>query len=1001
MSLLKKLVLIASSRVYKNHTVAMHRNLETSGFGMKLRLFFILLLISWPLAAQERHSDPDGCFSCHGLPALEFIDEDGTRRTASILRKDYYASLHGSVPCRDCHRDIKDYPHDPKNGYVDCGQSCHIEEPSEGKAFSHRDVVDEFEKSAHGKGQYPGWTKDLHGGNRLEEVEDEQNPSCRRCHYNEPYIKPDRLPIFFQAFGHVDTQCGKCHQGEVWRDQYAGHILRRLVGKHYSKNEENKMCIDCHGDVEAMRKVEIENPEKSKETGKPYLEPAGPRFILSAESYAKFLHGRLLDVGDENGASCLDCHAPLGNSARHDVMSAREEASATHIEQLPETCGQSGCHQDYSLNPNNAGFLETDVHDIDWVDTNSLFDISFPFEVDPEKTMWLSVLTILGPITLLFLFGQVIWWFWERREVSEPLLGATHFRRKMLGMQVPEKRWWPWGGSADEDETPEAKPDELDDSLIILYGSQTGNVEELAERQFDLTERWQLPVRLVNMAEFAPRELVGLRYLFVLVSTQGEGEPPLTAQGLYHYLKGLAEKEHANPLFGHLQYAVLSLGDSSYRYFCQCGKDFDSYLSTLGATSILPRVDADVDFEEEAAEWMAQVITVYQQLSGHEGVEPPPEVKAADTGYGKQRPYLAKILTNYNLNTPESAKQTHHVEIDLGDSGLTYEAGDALGIYPRNGGVYVERFIQQLGWDPDHEMVHGEECLSLHEMLFGRLEITTVTRPVLEKYAGLTGNTELEKLLADDTGLDDYLYGRLWLDILRDFPPEALAVEEIVKIFRAIPPRLYSISSSPKMHPGQVHVTLGVVRYHSYELDREGVCSNYLARRPVDASIPIYTQANSHFRPPKDPTLPMIMVGPGTGIAPFRAFIEEREATGATGKNWLFFGDQHRKSDFLYQQELEEKLERGVLSKLSLAFSRDQDERIYVHHRMREEGDELYALLEEGGSFYICGDALRMAKDVNTALIEVVMKAGGRSREQAEEYVKILEQEGRYQRDVY
>ena len=968
---------------------------------MKWSLFFALLVISWPLGALERHSDPDGCFSCHGLPGLEYIDEEGTRRTASILRKDYYASLHGSVPCRDCHRQIQDYPHDPKDGYVDCGQSCHVKEPSKGKAFSHRNVVEEFEQSAHGKGLHAGWTKDLHGGNRLKEVEEQQNPSCRRCHFNEPYIKPERLSIFFEAFDHVDTQCGNCHQGEVWRDQYSGHILRRLVGKHYSKNEENKMCINCHGNIEAMSRVKIENPEKSEtEQGEPQLEPAGPRFVLSVASYAKFLHGRLLEVGNEHGASCLDCHAPIGTGTRHGIKRSREDQSSTHKDGLPETCGQSGCHLDYARDPRNAGFLKTDVHNIAWVDAEKLRNTDFSPVTADEKSRWFNVLMILGPFAGLFLLGQGGWWWWERRETGEPLLGADRFRRVMLGMKLPEKRW-PWQKSAGQDTSVQTKPDELDDSLIILYASQTGNAEELAERHFNLAERWQLPVRLINMAEFEPRELVGLRYLFLLTSTQGEGEPPLTAQTLYHYLKGLAAREHTTSLFGHLHYAVFALGDSSYRDFCQCGRDFDTYLSKLGAISVLPRIDGDVDFEAAATAWMAQVIAAYRELSGHEGIEPPPEVKPASTGYGKQRPYLARILSNSNLNAANSSKETRHVEIDLGDSGLTYEAGDALGIYPRNGGPYVESFIRQLGWNPNHEIIHNEERLSLHEMLLGRLEITTVTRPVLEKYASLTGNAELAQLLTNDAALQDYLYGRLWLDILRDFPPGELTAEEVLPIFRAIPPRLYSISSSPKMHPGQVHVTVGVVRYHAHDLDREGVSSNYLARRPIGSHIPVFTQTNAHFRPPKDPASPMIMVGPGTGVAPFRGFVEEREAIGASGKNWLFFGDQHQASDFLYQQEWEDKLKRGVLSKLSLAFSRDQTERIYVHQRMREEAQALYALLEEGGSFYICGDASRMAKDVHAALIDVVIKASGRSSEQAVDYVKIMEQEGRYQRDVY
>jgi hypothetical protein len=272
----------------------------------------VLFAVAFSGLAAERHSDPDGCFSCHGLPGLEYLDKEGVRRTATILKSDYYGSLHGSVPCKDCHRQIERYPHKPEEGYVDCSESCHLNEPSKDKAFTHKPVVEEFKTSAHGSGHAPGHTKDFHGGNRLKEELDEQNPSCRRCHSNTPYIKDAQMGRFKEEFHHTETECGTCHQGETWRNQFSGHILRRLVGKNYNKMEANAMCIDCHGDAAAMRKVKIEDPDTKEK------KPADFRFIHAPASYGKTLHGRLLSVNDESGAGCIDCHAPKG--FRHGVL---------------------------------------------------------------------------------------------------------------------------------------------------------------------------------------------------------------------------------------------------------------------------------------------------------------------------------------------------------------------------------------------------------------------------------------------------------------------------------------------------------------------------------------------------------------------------------------------------------------------------------------------------------------------------------------------------------
>lgn len=397
-------------------------------------LAWVLFAIAWSTIADERHSDPDGCFSCHGLPGLEYIDRDGVVRTATILQKDYYGSLHGSVPCKDCHRKIERYPHKPEEGYVDCSESCHVNEPSKGKAFTHKDVVEEFRKSAHGSGHAPGDTKDFRGDNRLQEEVDDQNPSCRRCHSNTPYIKEAHLDRFKQEFNHADTECGVCHQGETWRNQFSGHILRRLVGNNFNKMEANAMCVDCHGNRERMEKVKIEDP-KTKEK-----KPVDFRFVHATDSYAKTLHGRFLAVNDESGAACIDCHAPKG--FRHGIQRDEVAASPTHPDHLGETCGQSGCHG-YARHFLNAGFTHTDVHDMDMLRLESL-----GFALDPErwKSSWYRAAWILVPLSVFFLLASLVWQFIGSRKFADAaILGHEQFQRIIIGSKPNRKgrqtRW--------------------------------------------------------------------------------------------------------------------------------------------------------------------------------------------------------------------------------------------------------------------------------------------------------------------------------------------------------------------------------------------------------------------------------------------------------------------------------------------------------------------------------------------------------------------------------
>ncbi len=389
-----------------------------------LLMFVALVSLSLPSEAAERHPDPDGCFSCHALEGLEYIDKAGVLRSASIDKQHYYSALHGSVPCKDCHRKIRDYPHKVKNGEVDCGASCHVEEPSEGEPYTHKAVVKEYEKSVHGE----GWSKGLTGGNRLKEAEG-VDPSCRMCHPNELYIGEDELPKFKASFDHIDTECGSCHQGEVWLGQFGGHILRRFIGSRWNKNDHNKMCNDCHADHKRMAEVELENKKSGEK------EKVGPRFILASDSYATTLHGRLLETNVMEGASCIDCHAPKG--FRHGILPDEEEKAATHLDNLAETCAQSGCHG-YATNPLNHRFVKTDLHDIDMIP--AVNDIA-PRDSSRLESNWVKALIALLPIIVILGGGTLLWRIFgeKKKGVTFSVLGGDAFQEKMIGRKPKGK----------------------------------------------------------------------------------------------------------------------------------------------------------------------------------------------------------------------------------------------------------------------------------------------------------------------------------------------------------------------------------------------------------------------------------------------------------------------------------------------------------------------------------------------------------------------------------
>lgn len=398
-----------------------------------LGLMLSIGLHATPAQAEKRHPDPDGCFSCHGLPDLKYVDTHGQLRSATILQADYYSSLHGSVPCKDCHRKITDYPHEEKDGLVDCGESCHVKEPSQGKSFTHKEVVKEYEKSVHGK----GWSKKFAAGNRGEEDQASSLPSCRRCHANVPYIADKNLPAFKKDFAHNDSECGTCHEGDVWREQFSGHILRRYIGNHLNKADANQMCVDCHGDLKKMAKVEQEDPQTKQK------KPVGQAFIHAVETYDKTLHGRLLKDGGLQGASCVECHAP--QALHHEIRHDDDPASAVNPNHLPQTCGQSNCHGDYAKNVINQGFLTTEMHDVDM--------IAMGLSAQPEKLLeklsnWQIAAGLLSVLALIFMAGSLFWQLLgDRGKLSKnsnnSLLGAEKFQTIMIGSK-PKARTSHW-----------------------------------------------------------------------------------------------------------------------------------------------------------------------------------------------------------------------------------------------------------------------------------------------------------------------------------------------------------------------------------------------------------------------------------------------------------------------------------------------------------------------------------------------------------------------------
>jgi sulfite reductase (NADPH) flavoprotein alpha-component len=538
--------------------------------------------------------------------------------------------------------------------------------------------------------------------------------------------------------------------------------------------------------------------------------------------------------------------------------------------------------------------------------------------------------------------------------------------------------------------------------LTVVYGSQTGNSKRVAEKLAGKAEAAGLTVRLLRAGAYPLRELAQERYLAVVISSQGEGDPPDDAIGFMEFIAGKRA-----PKLPQLKFAVMGLGDSSYAKYCAVSRDLDARLAELGATRFAALGEADVDFEAPAAAWSQGALeSVKQALSvpatSARPVSPLHAVSAPPL-HSREKPFAAEVLENQRIVSRDSDRDVRHLELSLEGSGLRYAAGDAIGVWPTNPPVLVEQWLSALKLDGNREIAHEGKRLPLARWLSQERDITRLTRPLLAAHAALSGNRDLQRLLEPEHKADfaALLESHQPIDLLREYPA-AWDADQLVAALRPMTPRLYSIASSPKLvGQDEVHLTVAVVEYERHGSKHFGAASTYLATTDDDIRVPVFIEENERFRLPADGSRDVIMIGPGTGIAPFRAFVQERQATGASGRNWLFFGNRHFSQDFLYQVEWQEALRNGSLHRLDLAFSRDQAEKLYVQQRLREKGRELYAWLSEGAHLYVCGDSAHMAKDVHEALLDVASVHGGLSADDAKAWLADLLQQGRYARDVY
>jgi sulfite reductase (NADPH) flavoprotein alpha-component len=594
--------------------------------------------------------------------------------------------------------------------------------------------------------------------------------------------------------------------------------------------------------------------------------------------------------------------------------------------------------------------------------------------------------------------------------LTSPLseLQLSHLQQATTDL-TPVQTAWISGYLAGISQTPAATTVETVETAVssgqhlsILFGSQTGNSKGAAEQLAEQAAAKGITHNLISMADYKVKNIKDESHLIVVVSTNGEGEAPDDAIDLHEFL---ATKKA--PKLDNLKFAVLALGDSSYEFFCQTGKDFDQRLTALGATAIVDRLDADIDYEQRTPDWFEKVLNKVEQTLEKGGFVAPSkttiESPLSVNKYDKKSPFTANLLTSQKITGARSAKDVHHIEIDLEGSDLHYKVGDALGVWFENDSQLVDALIRRLKLDPQEQVKIDDKNVSLKQALTESFELTATHPAFVEGYAKLTKSKKLLTLAEDKNKLRDFANTHQIIDVVSKKGSKAVTAEKFVALLRHLSPRLYSIASSQTEVEQEVHLTVGALTFENEEGEvRQGGASGFLAHRLQEGQqVKVFIEDNHNFRLPTNPETPVIMVGPGTGIAPFRAFLQERDATEATGKNWLFFGEQTFNEDFLYQTEWQGFLKSGLLTNLDLAFSRDQAEKIYVQDRLKEHAREIYQWLQEGAHFYVCGDANRMAKDVQQTLIEIIGTQGKKSLEDAEQYLTELRQAKRYQRDVY
>ena len=593
---------------------------------------------------------------------------------------------------------------------------------------------------------------------------------------------------------------------------------------------------------------------------------------------------------------------------------------------------------------------------------------------NPLPTEILNLLPTLTPLQLAWLSGYA----WSQASGVEQPVAGQHLAANLTALSVE-----PF-------------------SITVLSGSQTGNAKLVADKvAAELTEAG-IAVKRVALKDYKAKTIADEKYLLLVTSTQGEGEPPEEGVVLHKLLNGKKA-----PKLTELQFAVLGLGDSSYPNFCQAGKDFDQRFAELGATRLFERVDADLDYSATAEQWIRDIVAIVKEKAAQAS----PVVQsiatattapvAKESQYNKANPFPATLITNQKITGRQSDKDVRHLEFDLAGSDLHYQAGDALGVWFDNDPKLVDEVLSLAQIDPTTEVTIEGKTQTISTALLSHLELTQNTPAFVKGYAALANNEQLNDLVADNQALQELVQRTPIVDVLHKFPAK-LTAEQLVSLLRPLTPRLYSISSSPAEVGEEVHLAVGVVRFEYEGRARSGAASSFLADRvEEDGAVRVFVEHNDNFRLPNDTTKPIIMVGSGTGVAPFRAFMQQRVADEASGKNWLIFGNPHFASDFLYQTEWQQFAKEGFLHKYDFAWSRDQEKKIYVQDKIRENSTALWQWLQEGAYFYVCGDASKMAKDVEQALLEVIAKEGNLSPDEAEDYLNELREEKRYQRDVY